>query len=150
MKRWIRCTTLLLTIALSGCIFNTDEPYEFRQALDQIVTIEILRKEYDSVDTDTPMNVIHTIDPSSHKDFVDDLLKIEGGRVGLEPGTGFGMYIICITYKDGEKEMIGDYNNGYITSDGEVHQDIYAFDTEQYYAFISELLGEKITDYYYH
>lgn len=150
MKRWIQCVALLFVGVLSGCFFNTDEPYEFRQAFDQIVTIDIPKKEYDSTSTDTPMNVIYTIEPSAHKNFVDELLKIDGGRIGLEPGTGFGMYIIRITYKDGEIEMIGNYNNGYISPNGHVHQDIYAFDTKQYYAFLSSVLGEEITDYYYH
>lgn len=150
MKNRLLSILLMSILVFSGCFFNTAEPYQFRQGLDQITTIEILRKEYDSTNTDTPMNVIHTVDSSVHMDFVDDLLKIEGGRIGLDPGTGFGMYIIRITYKDGEIEMIGNYNNGYITPDGKLHQDIYAFDAKQFYAFLSDVLGKEITDWYYH
>ena len=140
---------LLLVCMFSGCIFVTSEPYEFRQAFDQIMSIEILKKEYDTASIDDPMNFIYTVDPSLHRSFIDDLIKIEGGRMGLDPTTGFGVYIIRITYKDGEMEMIGNYSNGYITPDGIVHEDVYMFKREQYYAFLSDVLGVKITDYLY-
>jgi hypothetical protein len=150
MKTRILYILLAVVLTCSGCFFNSDGPYEFRQTFDQIVSIEILRKEYDSVLTDTPMSVIYTVEPAEHQGFIDNLMEIEGGRVGLDPNTGFGMYIIRITYKNGEMEMIGNYNNGYITPNGEVHQDIYAFDSVQYYAFLSDVLGREITDWYYH
>ena len=141
---------LLLACMLSGCFLRDRAmPYEFRQNFDQIVTIEILRKENDSVVTDTPANIILTVDPSEHRAFIDGLQQVEGGRAMLEPGTGFGMYIIRITYKNGEIEMIGNYNNGYITPDGKVHQDVYRFDAKAYYAFLSDVLGKEITDWYY-
>lgn len=145
------CISLLLVCILSGCFFRDRvTPYEFRQNFDQIVSIEILKKEYDSVSTDTPTYNIHTVELAEHRAFIDGLLQIEGGRAMLEPGTGFGMYIICITYKDGEKEMIGNYNNGYITPKGDLYQDTYRFDAEAYYAFLSKVLGQEITDWYYH
>ena len=65
------------------------------------------------------------------------------------PGTGIGLYIIRITYKDGEVDLIGDYNTGYIDADGRIHQDRLLFHTEPYYDLISALLGEEITDYTY-
>ena len=65
------------------------------------------------------------------------------------PATGVGMYIIRITYKNGETDLIGDYNTGYMTADGEIFEERWFFKTEPYYDFISELLGEEITDYTY-
>lgn len=142
------CISVLLVCMLSGCFLRDRAmPYEFRQAFDQIASIEILRKETDSVLPDTPTQTIHTLNEAQYKVFLDGLQKIEGGRAGSEPGTGFGMYMIRITYKDGEMEMIGNYNNGYITPDGEVHQDVYRFDARQFYAFLSDVLGKEITDW---
>lgn len=143
--------TVIFVCILTGCtmILFPDEPYEFRQAFDQIVSIDILKKEYDSTSTDTPMNVLKTIDPSLHKDVIDSLSQAPGGRSGMPPGTGFGLYIIRITYQDGEQEMIGNYNTGYILPNGEIHQDIYCFETIAYYKLISRFLGEEITDYTY-
>ena len=147
----VRTIILLIMISciLSGCslVLFPNEPYEFRQTFDQIVSIEILKKEYDSTSTDTPMNILKTIDSSMYKDVIDALSETPGGRSGMPPGTGFGLYIIRITYQDGEQEMIGNYNTGYILPNGEVHQDIYFFETEAYYSLISHILGEEITDY---
>ena len=133
----------LISIMISGCFFITEEPYEFRQEFDEIVSIEILKKEYDSINADTPMNVIKVIESADHRALIDDLLAAKGSRIGLDPSTGFGMYIIRITYQDGEMEMLGNYNNGYITPDGELREDVYCFDREQYYAIISKYLGEE-------
>lgn len=145
MKIRIIWIVILVVCMLSGCFFISKEPYTFRQEFDQIVTIEILKKEYDSTSPYTPMNVIKTIDPSMHQEMIDALLKAEGNRLGLSPGRGFGMYIIRIIYKDGEIEMMGNYSNGYITPDGELHENIYAFNREQFYAIISHYLGEVVT-----
>jgi hypothetical protein len=144
MKVRLLLLIALLGFMLNGCIFNHKTPYEFRQEFDQIACIEILKKQYDSIRTDTPMDVIKTIDPTEHRALIDALLETDGSRVGLDPPTGFGMYIIRITYLDGEMEMIGNYSNGYITPDGKLHEDIYCFDREQYYAVISDYLGEEV------
>ena len=145
MKARVLIVFILVVCVLSGCWFITEAQYEFRQEFDQIVSIEILKKQYDSINVDVPMDVIKTIDPAEHKDVIDALLAAQGSRVGLEPGTGFGVYIFRITYKNGEMEMIGDYNNGYITPNGEVHQGIYSFDSKQFYEVISRFLGEEVT-----
>jgi hypothetical protein len=118
MKRRIVGIVISVVCILSGCFLISKEPYTFRQEFDLIVSIEILKKEYDSISPYTPMHVIKTINPAMHQELIDALLKIEGSRIGLDPGTGFGVYIIRSTYRDGEIEMLGDYNNGYITADG--------------------------------
>ena len=136
-------------IFLTGCSFQTEKPYEFRQDSAQIMTIEIVKKIHDSVVTDTPTTVIKAFDASEHNVVIDAILAVDGGTNGLDPTTGFGVYIIKITYLNGEIEMIGNYSNGYISTDGVMHEGIYCFDTKQYYDMISNLLGEEITDYTY-
>lgn len=137
----------ILTALCSGCIFQTETTYEFRQDADQINSIEILRKEYDSIDTDTPMYVVKELESSEYQTVLDGIRMVDGGRNGLDPTTGFGLYVIRITYKNGEMEMIGNYSTGYISVDGETHQEHYSFNIEQYYDLISALMGEEITDY---
>lgn len=133
-----------VSIFLTSCLFVTEEPYKFRQEFDQIASIDILRKEYDSIDAFTPMDVVKTLDESDYRACVDALLSADGGRVGLEPGSGFGFYIIRITYQDGEIEMIGNDNNGYITVDGRLREDCYSFNMEQFYKIISRFIGEEV------
>lgn len=147
MKLRILFTVMLILVLTSGCSFVSDCPYEFRQDFDQIKKIEIVKKEYDSIRTDTPIQLIKVLDESEHQAMIDAILDADGSYVGLEPGTGFGLYIIRIYYQNGEIELLGQYNNGYISPDGEIHQDIYAFDREDFNAIISEFLDDEITGY---
>lgn len=137
-------------ISLTGCffqLFQTEMPYEFHKSADQITAIEILRKEYDSINTDTPMHILKTFGESEYQTVLDGINGVSGGRNGLEPSTGFDMYVIRITYRNGDMELIGNYSTGYVSADGEILQEHYSFDTEQFYDLISELMGKEITDY---
>ena len=134
---------VVLTLSLMGCFFSREEKYEFRQEFDQIVSIEILKKEYDSNDATTPAKMIKAIPPEEHRALIDALLELEGFRLFYEPSTGVGMYYIRITYKDGAQELMGNYSTAYITADGKLHEDNYSFCREPFYDLISRLLGEE-------
>lgn len=136
---------LSLSLFLIGCLETGDLKYPYRQGVDQIEAIEILRKEYDSIRTDTPMYVIKTFDPSEFQMVLDGIDEVPLINPLNPNGTGFGLYIIRITYKNGEADLLGNYNTGFYTSDGELHQESYCFKTEPYYELISALLGEKVT-----
>ena len=148
-KRTVVLIIILISAILYGCSVPLDLEYSYRQSADQITSIEILRKEYDSVRTDTPMNVLKVFDPSEFQMVLDGLGNVPITRRLNPPGTGFGLYIIRITYQNGEADLIGNYNTGYITTDGQLYQESYFFHTEPYYDLISALLGEEITDYTY-
>lgn len=140
-----RTVVILVIIALLlFWMFHTKGPYKFRQDTDQIVSIEIL-KIVISYEHETT-KVLMTIDPSEHQEVVNGLLEISGGRVVLDPPTGFGRYIFRITYQNGERELIGRYNNGYVTPGGELHFKNYCFNKEQFNEFLSGILGRTITD----
>lgn len=134
---------LVIIVLLLFWIFNTKGPYKFRQDTDRIVSIEILRHDpsYDL----SKARVLKTIDPSLHQDVINGLLEIPGSRVLLDPPRGFGTYFFRITYQDGECELIGKYNNGYVTPNGSLRETNYSFDKERFDEFLSGLLGEKIT-----
>ena len=137
----------LIVVLLAGCFpLTANQPYKFRQEFDQIVKFEILAKEEDVSGYDTPMEVLKTLDANEHRTFINDFMKVEGSRVGLDPPSGFGTYIIRITYRNGEIELISDYNNGYISADGIVNEDNYCMDKHQFYDFLSEVLGERVTE----
>ena len=150
MKSRIIGIVILVACVLSGCFFVTKGPYTFRQEFDQIVKIEILEKEQDLSDLSdydpARVKVLKTLDITEHRAFIDDLLKVEGSRVGLDPATGFGDHIIRITYRNGEIELIGAYNNGYIPTDGRLRSDCYGMNKEQFYDLLSRVLGEEITE----
>ena len=144
----IGCLVLLAFLALAALVFlvlPSNRPYEFEQSVDQIKSIEIAIKEYDYDRCDAPMEVVMTVDPTDHANLIEEILKIPGGRI-VPPGTGFGSHIIVITYKDGMKEFLGNYNNGYMTADGKVYSDAYAFNTEGFFGLLSLYLGEEVTE----
>ena len=136
-----------IVVVLLGCFFfTTNRPYELRQEINQIDKIEILKKEEPLYGYDVAMEILKTIDITEHNAFIDGLLKVEGSRIGLDPPSGFGTYIIRITYRNGEIELFSDYNNGYISIDGIVHTDNYCMDKNEFYEFLSEILGEQIKE----
>ena len=137
MKK-ICAVSLLFVFLVSGCNFLVMEgQYQFRQPFDQIASIEILKKEYDSISTDVPMDVLCILSTEEQREIMDMIAEADGAYVLEGAGSGFGIYIIRITYHNGEVELIGEYNNGYITPEGKIIQDCYTFDTEQFYSIIS-------------
>ena len=147
MKIKLGAIILLCIFILTGCFYQEYEPYEFRQDFDQIVKIEIVQKEYDSILPDTPTFVVEVLDESEHQTMIDAILSTKGFRKTWEPNSGLGMHIIKIYYQNGEVELLGMYNNGYIPPDGEIHEDNYAFNKEEFLSLLSEWLGEEITEY---
>ena len=157
MKRAL--LTLGITVAILGLLFYGcccfifgafHQPYKFRQDYDQIAKIEIVKKRIDRIDMvgydPATLVILKTLDTSEHRTFIDELVKVEGSRVGMDPSEGFGRHIIRITYRDGEVELIGHYNNGYISVDGKLHQDCYSMDKDQFLGFLSKVLEMEITE----
>lgn len=145
MKSKVLITILIVTILLCLILFGIDRPYKFRQEYDQIVKIEITQKEQDISGYEVPKKVLKVLKPSEHRAFIDDLKKVDGSYVGMDPPDGFGMYIIRITYRNGEVELISEHNNGYISVDGIIYEGVYCMNKDQFYDFLSRVLGERIT-----
>lgn len=143
MKSRLVALLILIAVMLSGCflrLVNREGPYEFRQGLDQVVSIEILDIDFDY--EGNANNVLMTIDPSMHSEVINGLLELPGIRIGLDPSTTFGPYIFRITYQNGERELIGRDNNGYITPKGKLRVSNYCFYTEPFEEFLFGVLGE--------
>lgn len=139
MKKNILALCLLIVFIFSGCsLIVKKAPYSFRQSVDQIEAIEILKKIDVSGDTNLSVEIIKELDKEQHQGIVNDILSADGNYVAEGAGSGFGPYIIRITYKNGEIELIGEYNNGYAAPGGEINQGIYWFNKEHFYAIISQ------------
>lgn len=147
MKTKLGSIIILCMFIFTGCFNQEYEQYEFRQDFDQIVKIEIVQKEYDSILSTTPTFIVKVLEENEHQAMIDAILSTKGFRKTWEPNTGLGMHIIKIYYQNGEVELLGMYNNGYVSPDGETHEDNYAFDKEEFLSLLSEWLGEEITEY---
>ncbi len=137
--------SLICFLCICAMVINPE--YSYRQSADQIIAIEILKNP--EVRTDAPMHVLKTLDPSEFQMVLDGLDSIQAHYKNGDPFYGFGMYVIRITYQNGEIDIIGNYNTGYITVDGQLHQERFYFKREPYYDLISEILGEEVTDFIY-
>ncbi len=131
---WI---ALLSIVQLTGCLLISEEPYTFCQEADQIISIEIVQ-DFAPTFEESDYRVIQTLEADEFQVLLDEVLDVPGNRTGMDPPTGIGNYIIKITYKDGTIELLGDFNNGYISPDGKLRQDCYVFDREAFLALISK------------
>lgn len=88
---------------------------------------------------DTKANhiVICEIPQDLHEPFISDLMSLVCYKSSLDPPTDFGWWIIRITYKNGDIDLIGSDNNAYVTSTKTVY-DCYGFHWDEYKSFFSE------------
>ena len=140
MKR-IRCLLIcVLCVLISGCGFfpSIQKPYSFRQEADDVCSIEIVRKLYDTLDPIGEIELEATLREDLYDEFMEALVQIDGNYVLEGAAFNFAKYIVRITYADGEVELISEYNSGYITSEGVLVQEHYWFDHDQFYSFLSQ------------
>ena len=117
---------LLITLFTSGCFWSrktTPFPYEFRQSPENIQKVEICSFEesraYGKPDIITP---IVQLPDARISEFQRDVTGLECGLFSTyDPPRMFGDLLFVITYHDGEKELLGFINLGYVTPDGVSH-----------------------------
>lgn len=147
-KLWLIVAGCVLAVVLLVVLFYYALPYEaqyeFRQDFEQIEKIEIVAHEIDQSVLDS-MEPVKVLDSAERKMLIDALLEMDGGFNNMNPSELFAEYVIRITYRNGEVELICDWTSGYVDQDGELHYINYLFDTEQYCALLSDLLGETVT-----
>lgn len=112
MKRII-LVIALVSVILAGFSLDGIIEYSYRQSADQIESIEILRYvRNDSVQVGAPMYVVKAFKPDEFQMVLDELNYLPVMNTLRSPGRGFGVYVICITYKNEEADNLGDCNTG--------------------------------------
>lgn len=117
MKKSITC--LVLVILLASLFFGCktyEEPYTFfRQEHENVAKIELCAYDHKN-DIRTP---IATITEEQEGALLAELalLRCKTYFPG-DHSRSYGRFQICITYTDGELELIGPYNIGYVTANG--------------------------------
>ena len=142
-----KCIALfLVTCILCGCKVDFSKPYEFRQDIDQITSIKILKQNPDYLSWEDRFFEVKTLEPTQHEEFVCDLPTVKGQPFINPPFTLFDLYVFCISYTNGEKEYISCYNNAYFIPQKGVVMDTYWFSDEAgFEKLISKYLGEDIS-----
>ena len=145
MKRIIvLCGVISLLSILHGCGLSFDKPpfsYSFRQERSNISSIEICtyEHEYDKDGgTMTPLAEIATEDIDA---FLDDLQALDCYETALMLDTpmGYGKIVVKIMYNNGDGEIIGTENVGWLHSDK-------TLELTKYYFYPSDLCS-VITKY---
>jgi len=85
----------------------------------------VQNKEYSN--WEERFEVIVELDPSQYSYFLEKLSSVKGQPFFNPPGTDFGLYVIRITYIDGEEEFISCDNNAYLRPGKELRYDTYWF-----------------------
>ena len=120
-KRKGICALLLIIVILVSLTGCSSEPfqYTFRQERNNVEKIEICTLDYYNEKTIEPLISLAEEDIDT---ILSDLSSLECRKLsGLDSPRGYGRIIICIHYLDGEIEVIGTTNIGWITLDGDWH-----------------------------
>ena len=131
---------VVVLMLLSGCE-NESFTHEFRQDQANIKQVEICA--YERVD-----RVLTPIIKLSNDDInalLNDIRALDCHEFfPLDTPRNYGDVVICITYYDGEKEVIGITNIGYISPDGKWHLTKEWFDIKDIYGVINKYIVPEI------
>ena len=132
-------TFVLLLFTLSGCQ-QYKGPYTFRQDKSNIVKIEVCT--FDTYHRKVIAPVVQLTDSEAEQ----VMLKLSDMECfqyfPMDTPNDYGQAVICIHYLDGEIEIIGICNTGWITPEGKKTTSLYSFDWVEMQELILSLVGE--------
>lgn len=122
MNKVNRTFALLLMLAVlasvTGCESKSFQ-YTFRQNRNNVEKVEICAFDYSQEKTVEPLRSLTGDDIDA---ILSDLSSMECWKQsGLDSPRSYGDILICIHYLDGEIEVIGTVNIGWITPNGDWH-----------------------------
>ena len=116
-KRFVSFSfAFMMLISLVSCKQYEGAYAFFRQDHGNIEKIDICAYDHANNKTRT---VVATLTQEQEESFLADLAALQCKQ--YLPGDhtrSYGTFQICITYVDGELELIGPYNIGYVTAEG--------------------------------
>lgn len=134
-------SVLLCVVLLVAASCSYEGPYSFRQEVNNICKVEILTID-DETDTKT---VVVQLSDEDGQLLVAELATMTCNRFG--PGDHprrYGQIAIGITYTDGQVEIIGLVNSGFIDADGREGLLDYFFDAKELYTLITKYVDPSL------
>ena len=142
MKKMCCFLIMLLCLSLAGCLLDPSKPYSYSQEINQIDKISILLQSKEYSNWEERFSVITELDQSQYTGFLRKLSSIKGQPFINPPSVDFGLYVVCITYKNGEEEYISCNNNAYLLPGKTIRYDTYWFsDKDGFAQLIEEYIG---------
>lgn len=142
MKRII--PMLLLLIILCVFVGCSDVPFRYtmRQNVDNIEKVEICFFDYYN---DKKMEVLAQLSSENVDLLISDIATLECYEFfAMDPILTYGDVVICIRYLDGETEVIGITNIGFVSPDGKWSTSRKRFEIKAICAEISKFVDPKI------
>ena len=134
----------LLVCLLSGCGISLDKPpfvYTFRQECCNISKVEICAYEHEYDADGGLMMPLAEIKDDDINAFLDDIRTLDCyDAFHYDPIDSFGEIIIRIQYIDGEAEIIGMYNIGWLSEDHKLEFTDYYF----HYDALSDVIAKYV------
>ena len=130
------CVVLLVAV---GC--SSEGPYTFRQDSSKIDKVEIYKIDDQ---TNTKTAIVQLSDEAGQL-LVSELATMTCNRFGSgDHPRRYGQLAIGITYSDGEVEIIGLVNSGFIDVDGKEAILDYFFDAKDLYTLITKYVDPSL------
>lgn len=143
-RRSIAAGTLAALLwMLAGCGISFDKPpfsYTFRQDRSNITSIEICAYEHEYDKDGGTMTPLAEIPPEDFDAFLDDIQALNCYETALMLDTpmGYGKIVVRIMYHNGEGEIIGTENIGWLHSDNTLELSKYYFYPSDLYSVITK------------
>ena len=136
---------VVVLMLLSGCE-NKSFTHEFRQDQANIKQVEICSYEHAYKYIDRVLTPIVKLSDEDSNALLNDIraLDCHEDSFPLDTPRTYGDVVICITYYDGETEVIGITNIGYISPDGKWHLTKEYFDIEDIRSVINKYVDPEI------
>ena len=135
---------LALLCTLVGCGLSFDKPpfsYTFRQDRSNITKIEICAYEHEYAKDGGPMTPLAEIAEEDVDSFLDDIQALDCREfIMYDSIVSYGDLIVRILYSNGEAEIIGMYNIGWMSADNVLELTRYWF----HYDDISEVIARYV------
>ena len=132
---------VVVLMLLSGCE-NKSFTHEFRQEQANIKQVEICAYEH----VDRVLTPIIKLSNDDINALLNDIRALDCHEFfPLDTPRNYGDVVICITYYDGEKEVIGITNIGYISPDGKWHLTKEYFDIEDIRGVINKYIVPEMS-----
>lgn len=138
----------ILNLVLTICDPSFDEPfsYTFRQERNNVEKVEICSYQhvYNRREGGTRIPLVSLSNEEIDK-LWSDIPTLECKEFfPLDPILDYGDILIAITYCNGEVELIGVTNIGWISPDGDLTTSTYCFGIEEICAIISQYADAKL------
>ena len=135
--------TIVLITSLTGCMVRT-YTYELMHDVSKIDKIELLKNDDATKLKDFSFTVLHTLNDDEVERFVEKLSAIDCYKYFNDPAGNFGELTIRIYYDNGDIEMIGIMNNGYIENGKALDRGPCFFLDEDFYGLFEEYVNPDL------